>query len=43
VVTARQRLRAFRTADHDADAALRANAEAMRHLLTGCAAACGAG
>jgi hypothetical protein len=43
VVTARLRLRAFRAGDLDGYAAMQANPEVMRRLLTGGAAACGAG
>jgi RimJ/RimL family protein N-acetyltransferase len=42
VVTARLRLRAFRASDLDAYAAMRADPEVMRHLLTGRSEACGA-
>jgi hypothetical protein len=42
VMTARLRLRAFRTSALDADVAMRANPEVMRHPLTGSPAACGA-
>jgi hypothetical protein len=43
VMTARLRLRAFRAGDLDADAAMQANPEVMRCLLTGRSEACGAG
>ena len=43
VVTARLRLRAFRAGDLDAYAAMQANPEVMRCLLTGRSEACGAG
>jgi hypothetical protein len=41
VVTARLRLRAFRAGDLEAYASVQANPEALRHPLTGRAAACG--
>ena len=42
VVTTRLRLRAFRAGDLYADAAMHANPEVMRCLLTGRSEACGA-
>jgi len=41
-MTARLRLRAFRAGDLDGYAAMRANPEVMRYLLTGRSEACGA-
>ena len=43
LVTARLRLRTFRAGDLDAYAAMQANPEVMRCLLTGRSEACGAG
>jgi RimJ/RimL family protein N-acetyltransferase len=40
LATERLRLRAFRAGDLDAYAAMQANPEVMRYLITGCAAAC---
>ena len=42
LTTERLRLRAFAAGDVDAYAAMQANPEVMRYLLTGCAAACDA-